>query len=87
MVQSGDAFRIALYAAVLKDLRGEGGKTLAVTTMKPDEEEGERSSFQNAGIDCPGDRPWLGEAREQAVVQKASLVGALINSNQHLHFF
>jgi hypothetical protein len=45
--------------------------------MKPDEELGERSSFQNAGINCPGDRPWLGEDANQAC--NRPLVGALIN--------
>ena len=56
---------------------GRKGKSLAGTTMKPDEEEGERSSFQNAGINCPGDRPWLGEGANEAC--NRPLVGALIN--------
>src|SRR5690349_25012625 len=38
---------------------------------------GERSSFQNAGISCPGDRPWLGEGANEAC--NRPLVGALIN--------
>lgn len=56
---------------------GRKGKSLAGTTMKPDEEEGQRSSFQNAGINCPGDRPWLGEGANEAC--NRPLVGALIN--------
>ena len=57
---------------------GRKGKSLAGTTIKPDEEEGERSSFQNAGIPCPGDRPWLGEGANEQDCKKP-LVGALIN--------
>ena len=56
---------------------GRKGKSLAGTTMKPDEEEGERSSFQKAGINCPGDRPWLGEGANETC--NRPLVGALIN--------
>jgi Domain of unknown function (DUF1998) len=56
---------------------GRKGKTLAGTTMKPDEAEGERSSFQVAGISCPGERPWLGEGASEAC--NKPLVGALIN--------
>src|SRR5271165_6216400 len=56
---------------------GRKGKTLAGTTVKPDEDAGERSSFQNAGISCPGDRPWLGEGANEAC--NKPLVGALIN--------
>jgi hypothetical protein len=46
--------------------------------MKPDEDAGERSSFQKAQIDCPGDRPWLGEGAFEQPCNKP-LVGALIN--------
>jgi hypothetical protein len=45
--------------------------------MKPDEEAGERSSFQDAGINCPGERPWLGEGAQEQCTRP--LVGALIN--------
>jgi hypothetical protein len=57
---------------------GRKGKTLSGTTVKPSVELGEQSAFQQAGISCPGDRPWLGEgANEQPCNQP--LVGALIN--------
>jgi hypothetical protein len=56
---------------------GRKGKTLAGTTVRPDEESGERSSFQNAGINCPGDRPWLGEGANEPC--NRPLMGALIN--------
>ena len=56
---------------------GKKGRTLAGTTMKPDEDRGEQSSLQRAGIDCPGDRPWLGDGANEPC--KRPLVGALIN--------
>lgn len=57
---------------------GRRGRNLGGTTVRPDVMSGERSKFQDAGIDCPGDRPWLGEnAAEHGCV--APLVGALIN--------
>jgi Domain of unknown function (DUF1998) len=56
---------------------GRKGKTLAGTTTRPDEESGERSAFQNAGINCPGERPWLGEGANEPC--NRPLVGALIN--------
>src|SRR5262249_34940682 len=56
---------------------GRQGKSLAGTTMKPDEQGGDRSSFQAAGIDCPGERPWLGEGAQEQCTRP--LVGALIN--------
>lgn len=56
---------------------GRTGKSLSGTTLRPDEEAGEKSAFQEAGIACPGDRPWLGDdAREPCA---RPLVGALIN--------
>lgn len=56
---------------------GQKGKTLSGTTLRPDEDAGEKSAFQEVGISCPGDRPWLGEdAREPCT---RPLVGALIN--------
>jgi hypothetical protein len=46
--------------------------------VKPDVQNGEQSAFQAAGINCPGDLPWLGEgAAEQNCNQP--LIGALIN--------
>lgn len=63
---------------------GRKGRTLAGTTVKPDLEHGEESSFQQAGISCPGERPWLGEgANEQGCGHP--LVGALINQT-NLYF-
>ncbi len=56
---------------------GRQGKSLANTTIKPDEAAGERSSFQSAGINCPGDRPWLGDGANETCTRP--LVGALIN--------
>jgi hypothetical protein len=57
---------------------GRRGRNLSGTTVKPDLEQGEQSAFQQAGISCPGERPWLGEgANEQDCLQP--LVGALIN--------
>lgn len=56
---------------------GRRGKSLAGTTMKPDEDSGQQSSFQTAGIDCPGERPWLGEGANEVCLRP--LVGALIN--------
>ena len=63
---------------------GQRGRSLAGTTKKPDIQNGEQSAFQNAGINCPGDRPWLGEnATEPACNQP--LIGALINQT-NLYF-
>ncbi len=57
---------------------GRRGRNLSNTTGKPNENEGEQSAFQKAGISCSGDRPWLGEgANEQGC--NHPLVGALIN--------
>jgi hypothetical protein len=56
---------------------GRQGKSLANTTIKPDEAAGERSAFQSAGINCPGDRPWLGDGASEPC--NRPLVGALIN--------
>jgi hypothetical protein len=57
--------------------RGRKGESLSGTTVKPDEEQGERSAFQDAGINCPGDRPWLGDGANEDC--NRPLVGALIN--------
>lgn len=63
---------------------GRKGKSLSGTTIKPNVQLGEQSAFQQAGITCPGDRPWLGEgANEQPCNQP--LVGALINQT-NLYF-
>lgn len=56
---------------------GRKGKHLAGTTVKPDEKLGESSSFQDVGINCPGERPWLGEGAEEPCSRP--LIGALIN--------
>lgn len=67
-----------------KGSTGNRGRTLAGTTVKPDVAQGEQSAFQRAGINCPGDRPWLGEgANQQSCTQP--LVGALINQT-NLYF-
>jgi hypothetical protein len=63
---------------------GRRGKTLAGTTKRPDLESGEKSAFQEAGINCPGDRPWLGEEAGDAGCAQP-LVGALINQT-NLYF-
>lgn len=57
---------------------GKSGRNLAGTTTKPDVMTGEQSAFEKNGINCSGDRPWLGEgAAEQGCNQP--LIGALIN--------
>jgi len=56
---------------------GRKGKSLSGATVRPDEVAGEKGAFQEAGISCPGERPWLGaDAREQCT---RPLVGALLN--------
>lgn len=57
---------------------GRRGKNLSGTTVKPDLQQGEQSAFQQAGIDCPGERPWLGDGANESDC-KQPLVGALIN--------
>lgn len=67
-----------------KGSTGNRGRSLAGTTVKPVVARGEQSSFQRAGIACPGDRPWLGEgANEKGCTHP--LVGALINQT-NLYF-
>lgn len=67
-----------------KGSRGNRGRALAGTTVKPDIANDEQSAFQRDGITCPGDRPWLGEgANELGCTQP--LVGALINQT-NLYF-
>lgn len=57
---------------------GRRGRSLAMTTIKPNVALGEQSEFQKAGIACPGERPWLGEgANEQSCNQP--LIAGLIN--------
>ncbi|HSS20970.1 MAG TPA: DUF1998 domain-containing protein [Pyrinomonadaceae bacterium] len=57
---------------------GRRGRTLSGTTIKPDVALGEQSAFQQAGIVCPGDRPWLGEGANEPQCNQP-LIGALIN--------
>ncbi|MBX3743221.1 MAG: DUF1998 domain-containing protein [Akkermansiaceae bacterium] len=61
---------------------GRKGKSLAGTTIRPD--AGKQSTFQKAGINCPGDRPWLGRGANE-VSCGSPLVGALINQT-NLYF-
>ncbi len=63
---------------------GRRGRNLAGTTMKPDVQSGEQSSFQKIGINCPGDRPWLGEGAAESNCSRP-LIGALINQT-NLYF-
>jgi hypothetical protein len=63
---------------------GREGKNLSGTTVKPDIGLGEQSAFQRARINCPGDRPWLGEGANE-VGCRHPLVGALINQT-NLYF-
>jgi len=64
--------------------QGQRGKTLAGTTMRPDVAAGEKSAFEQAGILCTGDRPWLGEDANEAGCTHAR-IGALINQT-NLYF-
>jgi len=57
---------------------GRRGRTLSGTTGRPNEDEGGQSAFQNAGINCSGDRPWLGEGANEHGCTRP-LVCALIN--------
>lgn len=57
---------------------GRIGRHLGGTTFKPEVRNGEQSAFQKAGINCPGDRPWLGEGANEPNCPHP-LVGALIN--------
>jgi hypothetical protein len=67
---------------------GRNGRNLSGTTKKPAQrpegEDPEQSAFQQAGITCPGDRPWLGEGANEANCRHA-LIGALINQT-NLYF-
>jgi uncharacterized protein DUF1998 len=56
---------------------GRQGKTLAGTTIRPDEEQGEQSAFEAEGINCLGERPWLGDGANEPCDRP--LIGALIN--------
>jgi hypothetical protein len=66
------------------DSQGRRGRTLAGTTVRPDVASGEQSAFQQAGITCSGDRPWLGEGANQQQCNHP-LIGALINQT-NLYF-
>jgi len=57
---------------------GWRGRTLSGTNRRPNEVEGGQSAFQEAGINCSGDRPWLGEGANEHGCTRP-LVGALIN--------
>ncbi len=57
---------------------GRKGKSLSGTTVKPDLDQGEKSAFEQVGISCPGERPWLGEGANDQNCSNP-LVGALIN--------
>jgi hypothetical protein len=57
---------------------GNRGRNLTGTTFKPDVTAGEQSAFQRAGINCPGERPWLGEGAVEPNCSEP-LIGALIN--------
>ena len=63
---------------------GHRGRSLSGTTVKPNVSLGEQSAFQQAGIVCPGDRPWLGEGANDAGCNQP-LIGALINQT-NLYF-
>ena len=63
---------------------GQRGKSLSGTTVIPDKAKGENSRFKELGINCSGDRPWLGEgANEQGCTH--DLIGALMNQT-NLYF-
>jgi hypothetical protein len=66
---------------------GHRGKSLAGTTTKPTSGEqppGDQSKFQQAGISCTGDRPWLGQGANDKQCT-SPLIGALINQT-NLYF-
>ena len=63
---------------------GHQGRSLSGTTVKPNVALGEQSAFQQAGIGCPGERPWLGEGANQPGCAQP-LIGALINQT-NLYF-
>lgn len=65
---------------------GHRGKSLAGTTKRPTVDENgdhEKSALQAAGIDCLGERPWLGEGANETC--SCALVGMLINQT-NLYF-
>lgn len=61
---------------------GHRGKSLQGTTARPD--AGEKSAFEEAGIRCPGERPWLGDGAQESNCQHP-LVATLINQT-NLYF-
>lgn len=67
---------------------GRTGRNISGTTKKPAQrpegEVPEQSAFQQAGINCPGDRPWLGEGANEPSCGHP-LIGALINQT-NLYF-
>jgi Domain of unknown function (DUF1998) len=56
---------------------GRKGRDLSRTTIKPNPALGEESEFAKAGIECRGERPWLGDGADEDC--KQGLVAALIN--------
>jgi len=63
---------------------GRTGKSLSGTTTIPaNEAAGDTSAFADAGIPCPGERPWLGEGAREACT--FNLIGALINQTNLYH--
>jgi Domain of unknown function (DUF1998) len=56
---------------------GRKGRDLSRTTIKPNSALGEESEFATAGIQCRGERPWLGDGADEDC--KQGLVAALIN--------
>lgn len=63
---------------------GQRGKSIAGTTRIPNLNENEKSKFHEAGIQCSGDRPWLGDGAEEPGCD-GHLVGALLNQT-NLYF-
>lgn len=61
---------------------GRKGRSLSGSTGRPT--PGKQNQFQQAGITCPGDRPWLGQGANESQCS-SPLVGALINQT-NLYF-
>lgn len=61
---------------------GRTGQSLRGSTGRPP--PGKQNKFQQAGITCPGDRPWLGQGANESQCS-SPLVGALINQT-NLYF-
>ncbi len=61
---------------------GRTGRSLRGSMGRPT--PGKQNQFQQAGITCPGDRPWLGQGANESQCS-SPLVGALINQT-NLYF-